>query len=67
MNPSSDFTRRLLAEFFAARLQARSIETGAPRPMRPDTDPTLLPHVKPDSSLLPDDGNPGGAEASGSD
>jgi hypothetical protein len=67
MNKSNDFTRRLVADFFAARLAAKSIETVTPRQIRPDANPTPLPHVKPDSSLLTDNGDPGGEEAVGSD
>jgi hypothetical protein len=64
MSQANDFTRRWIADFFAARLGARAGEAEAPRPMRRRVELTPTPHAEPYPSLPSELGDPGGAEAS---
>jgi hypothetical protein len=67
MSQANDFARRLLADFLAARLEARPVEPDTPRPVSQGTNLTRSPHVKQASSLLTGHGDPGIVVASASE
>jgi hypothetical protein len=64
MSKTNDLTRRLIADFFAARLEPRRRESNTPRPLHQDAESTDLPHGEQDSSRMADLGDPGGSDAS---
>jgi hypothetical protein len=50
MSQANDFARRLLADFVAARLEARSVEAEQLRPMRQGSHPAPSARMSQDSS-----------------